>query len=151
MHGQALIAHGGRDSRVVEQVLNALAHIQLDQTSASLSGIQAREQRRMLAFQRPQWSEPGIQQTQRTGRQGGRRSPTCGMPTKDDMLDVEMHDGVLEYSRGRQVARMDDVGNVAVHKDVARLEPEDRRFRHATVGTAQPQDLSVLCLGERRQ
>lgn len=43
---------------------------------------------------------------------------------------------------------MQDVGDVAVHEDVAGLEARDGRFGHARVGAAEPEDLGRLALGE---
>ena len=43
---------------------------------------------------------------------------------------------------------MDDVGDVAVHEDVAGLEAEDGRFGDARVGAADPEDFGGLALGQ---
>lgn len=59
-----------------------------------------------------------------------------------------MHDGIADDAEGTEVARMQDVGNVAVDEDVARLEAADGGFGDAGVGAADPENLGALALGE---
>jgi len=66
----------------------------------------------------------------------------------DDMLDFQVHDGVADDAEGVQVARVQDVGDVAVHEDIAGLEAQERGFGDAGVGAADPEDLRGLALCE---
>ena len=59
------------------------------------------------------------------------------------MLDRVGDDALAVEVRGRE-----DVGDVAVHEDVAGFEAEDGRFGDAAVGAAEPEDLRVLACGE---
>lgn len=52
------------------------------------------------------------------------------------MLYFEVGDCVFNYRRGVDVGWRDDVGDVAVHEDVARLQAEDGGLRAAGVGAA---------------
>ena len=70
------------------------------------------------------------------------------MPAYDDVLDLQVHDGVGDDAEGVEVARVQDVGDVAVDEDVAGLEAEDGGFGDAGVGAADPEDLGVLAVGE---
>ena len=45
----------------------------------------------------------------------------------------------------------DDVGDVAMHEQLARQETDDLVRRHAAVGAADPEILRRLLLGEARE
>ncbi len=64
------------------------------------------------------------------------------------MLHFEVHDRVLDDAQGGQVGRVEDVGNVAVHEDVAGFQAEDGGFGDAAVGAADPEDARSLAFGE---
>ena len=70
------------------------------------------------------------------------------MPAQNDMFDLEVLDGVLDDAEGVQVARVQDIGDVAMNEDISRLEAEDRRFGNAGVGAANPEDLGGLAFCE---
>lgn len=44
---------------------------------------------------------------------------------------------------------MDDIRDIAMHKDVARLKTQDRSLRAARVGASDPEDLGLLAVAER--
>ena len=46
---------------------------------------------------------------------------------------------------------MDDVCDIAMHKDVAGLKTEDRSLRAARVGASDPEDLGLLAVAERSE
>lgn len=64
------------------------------------------------------------------------------------MLHADVGDGVLDHRGRGQVARVQDVGDVAVDEDVAGLEARDGGLGHARVGAAEPEDLGRLAFGE---
>ena len=70
------------------------------------------------------------------------------MPAYNDMFDLEVLDGVLDDAERIQVARVQDIGDVAVNEDISRLEAEDGSFGDARVGAANPEDLGGLAFGE---
>ena len=43
---------------------------------------------------------------------------------------------------------MEDIGDVAVHEDIARFEAEEGSLRAARVGAADPKDLGALALSQ---
>lgn len=43
---------------------------------------------------------------------------------------------------------MEDIGDVAVHEDIARFEAEEGGLRAAGVGAAEPEDRRALALGQ---
>jgi len=68
------------------------------------------------------------------------------MPTNNHLLDLEMHDGILDHTRGVEVIWMHRVRNIPVHEDVARLAIADRGLGHSTVSAPNPQNLGRLAL-----
>jgi len=67
------------------------------------------------------------------------------------VLDFQVHDGVFDHGARAEVAGVDDVGDVAVHEDVARLQAHDGCFRDARVGASDPEDFGTLACGEARE
>ncbi len=68
------------------------------------------------------------------------------MAAQNDVLDLEVDDGVLDDGGRVDVGPRDDVGNVAVDKDVSGLQAEDGCLGAAGVGAAEPdceRDLEV--------
>lgn len=70
------------------------------------------------------------------------------MPAHDDVLHLEVRDGVGDDAAAVEVRRGQDVGDVAVHEDIAGLEAEDGGLGDAGVGAADPEDLGLLARGE---
>lgn len=70
------------------------------------------------------------------------------MPAHDDVLDLEVRDRVRDHGLRVQVAGGQDVGDVAVHEDVAWLQAQHGGFGDARVGAADPEDLGLLAGGE---
>lgn len=66
----------------------------------------------------------------------------------DDLLDLEMGDGVLDDGRRVDVVGVDAVGDVAVHKEVARPAVAHGRLGDPAVGAANPENLGRLAFAE---
>lgn len=60
------------------------------------------------------------------------------MAAQHDVLYLEVDHGELDDAGCADVGVLDDVGDVAVHEDVARLEAEDGRLGATRVGTSDP-------------
>lgn len=60
------------------------------------------------------------------------------LPAYDDLLDLEMRNGVLDDTRGVQVICMDRIRNITVHEDLARLARGDGSLWDARIGAAYP-------------
>lgn len=60
------------------------------------------------------------------------------------MLDFQVHDGILDDGFGVDVGRRDNVRDVAMDEDIARLEAEEGRLGAAGVGAAEPKDVGGL-------
>ena len=64
------------------------------------------------------------------------------------MVHLEVRDAVRDDALRAEVRRRDDVGDVAVHEDVAWFQGADGCFRDAGVGAADPEDLGGLAFCE---
>jgi hypothetical protein len=70
------------------------------------------------------------------------------MPAYYDTLDLEVGDRVLNHARSAQIVRGDDVGDVAVDENVARLAVTDSGLGDTRVGTSQPKYFWTLATAE---
>lgn len=70
------------------------------------------------------------------------------MAAHDDVLHLDVGEGVGDDALAAEVGRRQHVGDVAVHEDVAGLEAEDGGLGDAGVGAAEPEDLGLLAGGE---
>ena len=96
---------------------------------------------------RLQRREPCVQHTTDPGvPERRRRAAASRMATQNYVFDLEVDYGVLDDGRRVDVGSRDDVGNVAVDKDISGLQAEDCCLRAAGVGAAEPdceRDLEV--------
>ena len=70
------------------------------------------------------------------------------MPAHDNVFHFHVPDAVRDDALRAHVRGRDDVGDVAVHEDVAGLAAADGCLRDAGVGAADPEDLGGLALCE---
>lgn len=68
------------------------------------------------------------------------------MATDDNLLDLEMGDGIFDDTGRIDVVAMHGIGNVAVDEDLARLAMADGRLWNARVCASYPQNLWRLAL-----
>lgn len=66
------------------------------------------------------------------------------MAAYDNVFDFENVYCISDDRCGILVSGMEDVGNVAVHEDVAGTRAGDCCFRDARVGAADPEDAGLL-------
>jgi hypothetical protein len=66
----------------------------------------------------------------------------------DDVLNLQHLDCVLEDTEGGEIGCRQQVGNVAVDKDVAGHQIEDCSLRDAGVGATEPEDFWGLANGK---
>ena len=64
----------------------------------------------------------------------------------DDVLDLQDIGGELDHRQAVQVGMDDDVGDVAVHEQLARRQVDEFVRRHAAVGAADPEVARRLLL-----
>jgi len=59
-----------------------------------------------------------------------------GVAAEDDVLDLDVADRELDDGEGVEVRGANDVGDIAVHENVAGLQAQDGGLRDARVGAA---------------
>ena len=73
------------------------------------------------------------------------------MPAYHHVSDTQVLHSVFNNAGGAEVARVEDVGDVAVYEDVTGLETQEGGFWAARVGAPDPQNLRCLSRGEGRE
>ena len=66
------------------------------------------------------------------------------MSADDHMTDLEHAHCIFEDARGVVVVGTEQVGDIAVYEQVARLAVRDGFGRHAAIGAADPQYVRIL-------
>lgn len=79
---------------------------------------------------------------------GGFHAATAVVAADDDVADFEDIHGILHDCKEVEIGFHDDVGDVAVDKDLAWGEAGDLVGGHAAVGTTNPEVLGALLVGE---
>lgn len=89
--------------------------------------------------QRLERRQPGVQNAADAGVAEGRRRAAAGrVAAQDDVLHLQVGDGVLDDGRGVDVGGGDDVRDVAVDEDVTGLQAQDGGLGAARVRAAKP-------------
>jgi len=136
---------------VLFQRAHTLQHVHLDQLQSGFLGGQRLEELEVLLAQPAQREEPGVDQAELLVGEGGLDATARGVAAQHDVLDLEVGDGVLDDGGGVEVTGVHDVGDVAVHEDVAGLQAQDGGLGAARVGAADPEDLRVLARRQLRE
>lgn len=136
---------------VLLQRAHTLLHVQLDQLQRGLAGRQRLEELEVLRTQGAQRHQPAIDETQLLVRESSRDTTAGSVSTENNVLHLEVSNGVFDDGGGVQVTGVQHVGDVTVHKDVTGLETQDGGFGASRVGASDPQDLGVLAGGEGRE
>ncbi len=76
----------------------------------------------ILRPQFPQWSQPRIDNSKLLIRERGVHASAGGVAADNDVLDLEVLDGVEDNALGVDIGRGDDVGDVSVYEDIAGLQ-----------------------------
>lgn len=93
-------------------------------------------------------AQPGVQQAEVLGRHGCLDTTTAVVAADNNVLDVQVLDGVVDDGHDVDVNVADEVGNVAVDKSLARLKTGDLFGRDARVTAADPEVLGLLASRE---
>lgn len=89
-------------------------------------------------------AQPGVQDAQVLGGHGGLDAAAAVVATDDNVFDAQVLDGIVHDRGGVEVDAADQVGDVAVHKDLAGFETGDLLGGDPAVRTADPQVLGGL-------
>lgn len=140
VHSHATALHSHSHGPVRLQRPDTSLNIQLCHASAFLLRASVSVHLRFdLARQSTEWGEPDVENaTHCAVSKRGLDHVAASVAAEDDVLDLEVDDGVLDYGEGVEVGGGDDVGNISVDEDVTRLKTENGGFRDTSVGAAKP-------------
>ena len=94
-------------------------------------------------------AQPVVDQAHLASLERGLHAAAAVVAADDDVLDLEDVDGVLQHREAVEVGVHDDVGDVAVHEELAGQQPDDLVRGDAAVGAADPEVARSLLLGKR--
>ena len=83
--------------------------------------------------------QPVIHQTAALAVDRGAHAAAAVMPDHHNVLHLDHIDGELEHREIVRILGRREIGDVAVHEQLAGVEPDNVIGRHAAVGTADPQ------------
>lgn len=140
MHLQAPVPNRLLHRKVRHQHFDAGLDIQFGDAHSARAVVADRLQLRLVGeAHRLERGQPRVEDAADAGvAEGGGGAAAGRVPAEHDVLDFEVRDGVFDHRRGVDVGRGDDVGDVAVHEDVARLQAEDHGLGAAGVGAPEP-------------
>ena len=78
----------------------------------------------------------------------GLHATAAVVPADDDVLNLEDIHRVLQHRETIQVRVDDDVGDVAVHEELARQQADNLVGGDAAIGAANPEVAGILLLGQ---
>lgn len=139
--------HGVDDGGVHAEDFQALEHVVLAQSQASCFLVHVLKLLRVVVSELPHRLQPDVQQAESGVAQCGVDTTAAGVAADEDVLDLEMCDCELDDGERVDVGCGDNVGDVAVHEDLAGLQTEDGRLRDARVGAADPENGGRLAGG----
>lgn len=139
------LLEGGR----LDHVAALLVDVELDE--ALVAGLLVGDGVELLLVQAvhvADVAQPGVHEAQVLGGHGRLDTAAAVVAADDNVLDLEVLDGILNDAHNVEVRVADQVGNVAVHKGIAGLQARDLLGGDARVGTSDPEILGVLAGGE---
>jgi hypothetical protein len=83
--------------------------------------------------------EPVVDQAKRRAGVRGAHAAAAVMTADDHVSHLQHVDGVLQHRQAIEIGVDDHVGDVPVHEELARHEPDDLVGGHAAVGAADPE------------
>ncbi len=92
--------------------------------------------------------KPVVDEPNSISPERGLNPATPVVSANNDVEHLEHIDGILHCRKTIEIGQGNDVGNVAMDKDFARLQTDDLIGRHATIRAANPQEFWNLLLGQ---
>ena len=89
-------------------------------------------------------AQPVVDQAVRVRFEGGADAAAAVMSADDDVLHLKHVDRKLEHRQAVEIGVDHEVGDVAVHEELAGIESDDLISWHAAVRAADPQKLRRL-------
>ena len=133
--GPGFAQHLGR-----ADIVDLLDNVQFAQTVLSgFAGAQGCKNLGMFGLYFADMVQPWIHKPVRVGRHR-RQHPTAAIvATNDNVTDPQRPNTKMKDGQGVQITRRHDIGDVAMDKDIARVQIQQFGCRHAAVGATRPQ------------
>ena len=93
-------------------------------------------------------TQPEVDDADPVALQCGTDAAAAVVADDHDVLHFQHINGVLDHRQTVEVGMDNDVGDVAVHEDLARQQADDLVGRDARVGTTDPQQFRGLQAGQ---
>jgi len=106
---------------ILFQCLQAGQHVQLTQPPRFGVALEFIELVRVTHAQSADWLQPRVEDTELGIGQGSSDSAAGSVAAHNGVLDLDVSDGVLDNGQRRHVGAREDVGDVAVGKDITWL------------------------------
>lgn len=134
-------------SRDAPEVVHTLLHVQPRERVLLLRSAQTVQSIGVLLTNLAHRLKPHVENVELVVGKGGLDTSARSVAAEHNVLDLEVLDAELDGRQQGDVGRVDDVGDVAQHKDLAGLLAQDGGFGDARVAAANPQDVGRLALG----
>ena len=137
---EAALRNGFPDRRVVHEHLDSRLDVELGDADDTLllvgDGV---ELLGVVVADRLEREQPGVKDTADAAVRESARGAAAGrVAAENNVLDLEVGDSVLDHGSGVDVGGGDNVGNVAVDKDVTGLHAQDCGLGAARVRATDP-------------
>ena len=96
-------------------------------------------------------TQPVVDEAQPVAVQRRAHAAAAVVAAHDDVLHAQHVDRVLQHREAVEIGVHDQVGDVAMHEQLAGQQPDDLVGRHAAVGAADPQELGRLLRAQPRE
>jgi hypothetical protein len=144
---QVALGHGVNDGGVHSQSVETAQNIVLTESVGLLSlGTHLLQLFCVFHSQLAHGLQPNVKQAESGVSEGGIDTTTASVAADENVFDLEVSNGELNDGKRVDVGGCDDVGNVAVDKDLTRLQAQDGGLGDARVGASDPENLGGLAL-----
>lgn len=147
MNLQAALLDSVHNSRDTPKVVHALLNVQLRERVLLVLSAKAAQGICVLLANLAHRLEPDVEDVELVVGQGRLDTSAGSVAAEDNVLDLEVLDAELDGGQQGDVGRVDDVGDVAQHEDLAGLLVQHGGLGDARVAAANPQDIRRLALG----
>lgn len=144
---QVALGHSVNDGGVHSENLQTAQDVVLTESVGLLTlGLHVLQLFCVVHSQLAHGLQPNVEQTKSVVCKSSVDTTTAGVATDKNVLDLEVCNGELNDRQRVDVGGLDDVGNVAVDKDLTRLQAQNGRLWDTGVGTTDPENLGRLAL-----
>lgn len=124
------LAHGVDNGRVHSDDLQTAKDVILSQSETFLLVVHLLKLIRVLHSELSHWLQPNVEETQSVVAEGSADTTAAGVAADKNVLDLEVLDSELNDREGVDVGSGDNVGDVAVDKDLTGLQTQDGCLRN---------------------